>query len=641
VVFARQELKGLFGRAAIAAGALLFALAAEAAEELGTDTCLTCHGESGFADAAGRSLFIDPGMFQLSAHGVLSCTTCHADVTELPHAEHLQPVRIDTVCANCHDEAVGAYRQSVHGRGDAAGAQAVAGCENCHGAVHALKPHTDAESAVHWSKLAATCARCHGSAEGAETARMPTVRPVEAYLASVHGRLVAAGERAAVCSDCHGAHEIAPATDPNAPTARPHVSTTCGRCHGEILARYRDSVHGEALARGDRSVPVCTDCHGEHSILSTGDPDSPVFATNVPTETCGRCHADERLSRKYGFRIGNVASFRDSFHGLALRAGQVRVANCASCHGVHDIRPSRDPRSHVNPANLAETCGKCHPGAGTRFALGSVHGNSDSIGTQGVAWVRWIYLWVIGVAVGFMALHNALDLARKGRPAPQPKLADHPVRMTRTLRWQHGLVMLSFPVLAYSGFALTYPESWWAAPFLRWEVGLGARGLVHRAAALVLVGALGWHIAQLARSSALRACLAGLWPSWRDAAALLRSLAYYLHLRSSPPHGGKFSYIEKIEYWAFLWGTVLMALTGGLLWFENLSLHLLPAWVLEIATAIHFYEAILAILSILVWHLYWVIFDPHVYPMDWSWWTGRSPASRVQERQENESEPTD
>ena len=76
-----------------------------------------------------------------------------------------------------------------------------------------------------------------------------------------------------------------------------------------------------------------------------------------------------------------------------------------------------------------------------------------------------------------------------------------------------------------------------------------------------------------------------------------------------------------------------MTVTGLVLWFENVSLRLLPSWLLDVATAIHFYEAILATLAIVVWHFYWVIFDPEVYPMDLSWWHGRSPASRVLERQ--------
>lgn len=604
-----------------------------AADELGAEACLTCHGEKGFAHPAGASLFIDRATFRASAHGPLPCTICHTDATEIPHGDHLQPVGTETACATCHDGAVLAYRHGVHGRASADGAAEAAACTDCHGPIHALKPHADPASVAHWSKLANTCGRCHGNVELAEKFHIPVVRPVEAYLASVHARLVAAGERGAVCSDCHGAHDVLKGSDSNASTARSNISTTCGKCHAEVLAAYQESVHGVALARGHRDVPVCTDCHGEHRILGASEPDSPVFAANLPGETCGRCHGDARLSRKYGL-VGNVAAFQDSFHGLALRAGQMRVANCASCHGVHDIRASSDPRSHVHPANLPTTCGKCHPGAGQLFALGSVHGAPASASAWGVWWVRSVYLWLIGVTVGLMAAHNLLDIARKMRGPAPPRSAppDQPERMTRELRWQHGLVMISFPVLAYTGFGLKYPESWWALP-MRWEAALGLRGAVHRIAAVIMLGALAWHAWNLATSPRLRACMSGLRLSRQDLGALVRALAYDLGLRATPPHGATFSYVEKVEYWAFLWGTLIMTVTGLLLWFENVSLRLLPSWLLDVATAIHFYEAILATLAILVWHLYWVIFDPEVYPMDLSWWHGRAPASRVLERQ--------
>jgi cytochrome b subunit of formate dehydrogenase len=283
----------------------------------------------------------------------------------------------------------------------------------------------------------------------------------------------------------------------------------------------------------------------------------------------------------------------------------------------------------VNRANLPTTCGQCHPGAGTQVTLGPVHVLPDSAPGRAVSWIRFLYLWLIGGVIGAMLVHNSLDLVRKSRrpPAPPPPLpSDVGERMPRALRWQHGLVMLSFPVLVYSGFALTYPESWWAAPLLAWE------WLVHRAAALVMLGALLWHLVHLAVSPQLRAGLAGLLWSRRDLTTLRQTLAYYLGRRPAPPPGATFGYVEKVEYWAFLWGIFLMAATGFVLWFENVSLRYLPKWATDVATAIHFYEAVLAALAIVVWHFYWVVFDPDVYPMDASWWHGRAPAARVHER---------
>jgi cytochrome b subunit of formate dehydrogenase len=527
--------------------------------------------------------------------------------------------------------------RSVHAA--VAGGDAPAACAACHGDPHRAARHTDAPSPVHWTSLASACARCHADSTRAGSG-LPLARPVEAYLRSVHGRAVAAGRRAAVCSDCHGAHDIMRASDPQSPLAPMAVPDRCGTCHASELAAFRASVHGAALARGVRHAPTCTDCHGEHGILAHTEPASPVFAANIPRETCGPCHESIRLSEKYGLPAGRVAAFADSFHGLALRAGQLTAANCASCHGVHDILPSDDPRSHVHATNLADTCGGCHPGAGVNFALGPVHVMGETGSGRIVGWIRFVYVWLIAVVIGGMALHNALDLARKARtpPAVHAVPPDAPVRMSRALRWQHGLIMLSFPVLVYTGFALTYPESWWARPLLAWESRLGLRGLLHRLAAVVLLVAIGWHLAHLATSATLRRCLRGLLWSRRDPRDAVAMLAWAVGRRPTPPRPGKFSYVEKAEYWAFMWGTVLMAATGFVLWFENAALRYLPKWVTDVATALHFYEAVLATLAILVWHLYWVIFDPAVYPMDSAWWTGRSPAARVAERSQPDEE---
>ncbi|MFI5395197.1 MAG: cytochrome b/b6 domain-containing protein [Candidatus Binatia bacterium] len=616
-----------------------------AAEEITNEACLACHGTEGFADPEGRVLFVGADAFGASVHAPLSCVTCHADATTVPHEQ--KPARVaPSACVTCHEDAVGAYQKSVHGRSRAKGNGEAATCTDCHGNIHAVTPHTEPTATTHWSKMAATCARCHASVEMAKKFRIPVVRPAEAYLQSVHARAVAKGKHAAVCSDCHGSHDILSNTDPRSTILRANVPDTCGKCHADILATYRESVHGEALARGVSDAPLCTDCHGEHHILSPADASSPVSAMKVATETCGRCHASSRLSEKYGFDPQKVSAFRDSYHGLAARAGKATVANCSSCHGVHDIRRSSDPRSSINAANLAATCGKCHPNAGARFTIGSVHGASNAVGTWAASWVRWTYLWLIALTIGGMFVHNALDFSlkmRRPRTGPPPVPSGQPERMIRPLRWQHGLTMASFSLLVYTGFALKFPESWWAWPLLLFETQLGLRGLIHRSAAVVMIVALVWHIGQLCADRRLRTCIVlGMLPSLHDAKVLFGTLAYYLRLRGTPPHSGRtFNYAEKAEYLAFMWGSVVMTVTGFALWFANLTLQYLPGWVPDVATAVHFYEAILASLAILVWHFYWVIFDPDVYPMDWTWWEGHPPASRVMERIAHEDEAAD
>jgi cytochrome b subunit of formate dehydrogenase len=100
-------------------------------------------------------------------------------------------------------------------------------------------------------------------------------------------------------------------------------------------------------------------------------------------------------------------------------------------------------------------------------------------------------------------------------------------------------------------------------------------------------------------------------------------LRYNLGLVSTKPLFPRFSYIEKTEYWALMWGTLLMGVTGLVLWFDNTSMALITKLGFDISRTVHFYEAILATLAIIVWHFYFVIFNPDVYPMNLAWLTGK------------------
>jgi hypothetical protein len=114
-------------------------------------------------------------------------------------------------------------------------------------------------------------------------------------------------------------------------------------------------------------------------------------------------------------RAERLSTFEDSYHGLALRSGRLSVANCGSCHGVHNILPSSDLQSMINPANLATTCGKCHPNAGANFARGPVHMTEEQKEGKTVAIIRAIYISLIVVLVGGMVIHNGLDFIRKSK----------------------------------------------------------------------------------------------------------------------------------------------------------------------------------------------------------------------------------
>ncbi|MEN6536782.1 MAG: cytochrome b/b6 domain-containing protein [Bryobacteraceae bacterium] len=517
-----------------------------------------------------------------------------------------------TDCGACHDQAA-KIATTPHNP---------LGCASCHPEITAY-PHPK-------NTRKPACPECHASIAREERL-------------GVHGQERAKGNQGAPdCGVCHGdVHEV---QVPASVSFRKSVPDTCGMCHTEIAEQYKASIHGQAVARGIGSAPICTDCHGEHSILRRSQPNSPVSAGHI-RETCGRCHGDLRLTRRFGLPSDRLVSFDASFHGLAGKAGSQSIANCASCHGYHDILPSSDPKSRVSQKRLPETCGKCHPGAGKRFAIGTVHLVEGRKEPAGVRFVREAYLILIPFVIGLMALHNLGDWVRKlyqsrlrlrgplaflhppSESKPGPVLAE--LRMYRFERIEHVLLLISFTVLAWTGFALKYPDQWWAKPLTMWEVTYPVRATVHRVAAVIMMTVGFIHLLSLCVNRRLRRHWYELWPRASDVREGFLKLAWLLGLRSKKPFVSPHGYVEKAEYWAVAWGTVVMAITGIALWAVDHSLGWMPKEWLDVATSIHFYEAILATLAIVIWHFYFVIFDPEVYPLDTAWLTGFSPRKRA------------
>jgi formate dehydrogenase gamma subunit len=635
------------------------------------EACLACHGSAGMKSEKGKDISINPAKHAASAHAVLGCTDCHTSIKDFPHPAKIARVECatchtdevkafstsvhsllgETACASCHGsvhelvtaeklapakctechaQEVKEFAESIHGQAASHGDPDAPKCESCHGAIHSLKAAGEADSMVSAKKLADTCAKCHSDSGFLSRHKIPVAHPVDSYKQSVHGRAIAAGStKAAKCNDCHGNHDIYPARDARSRVNHWKVPETCATCHKEIAKTYEASVHGEAVRTGVKDAPVCVDCHGEHLILSPKNPNSPVNAANVSVETCGRCHSSTRMALLYDLPADRVPSYAESYHGLALKGGKLTAANCASCHGIHNIFKSADARSTVNAVNLAKTCGQCHQGADqARYSVGPIHVQTGTGPNHPVVkWIRWTYWVLIPATLGFMLLHNLLDLLSKLiRRRPRHESGEVVLRMNLWFRVAHWGIMVSFPTLVVTGFALKYPDSWWARPLLMWEASTGVRGGLHRVAAVIIIVATAYHFVHLALKKRDRSFIWAMIPTIKDATDMVDVFLYNLGLTSKEPKFAKFNYAEKMEYWAFMWGTVVMALSGFLLWFNNFTLRHFPKWVSDAATAIHWYEALLATFSILIWHFYLVIFDPMVYPMDTAWLDGKISA---------------
>ncbi|MFQ6131490.1 MAG: hypothetical protein ACE5R4_05605 [Armatimonadota bacterium] len=619
------------------------------------EECFSCHGDpelalrrqSGFQP----SLAEERLAYQGSAHAGLTCAECHPDIREVPHPRPAQ--RPD--CVRCHQTpAMPAYADSVHGRAVARGDPDAPRCVDCHAGGrdtprgHDIRPRTDPKSAIFRTNIPHTCARCHADEELLNNHGIPLDHTARSYLSSVHGAAVARGnQKAATCIDCHGAHDAA-ATEPEARVSRHHVPETCGGCHPRIYEQYRRSIHAQAEAQGIEEAPVCTSCHGEHTIRQPEDPESSVYPTHV-SATCSQCHADEALNRRYGLPAARLETYRESYHGVASRYGNLRVANCATCHGAHDILPSSDPRSSINPANIPSTCGQCHEGATSHFAQGTIHLEITPEGSRPVflvtAFFKWLTLSVMVALIGHIVLDLWSNLRARRRQGPAgapPNPGDHHDlppdgsreertfrRFSYTVLLQHAVMFVSVLLLIVTGLPLKFPDSWLTQRVFGLALGMQLSGFLHRVGAIGLIGVAIFHTGYLVLSADGRHNLKHLLPKVKDVTDVVRNVLYFFGLRERGARFGRFSYMEKFDYWAVYWGCVVMIGSGAVLWFFTLALRFLPKTAVDIAHAAHSEEALLATLAITIWHFYNVHFCPQHFPINWLWNDGTLTESQL------------
>lgn len=664
--------------------------------------CLACHSEPSLTmERNGRevSLHADEAILKKSPHGKLVCVACHVgfDAENVPHKETITPVNCKTChrdapskhafhpqmvratgnngtpdvsckgchgthdvvspgspaartspvkqsdfCGQCHTAERKAFLESAHGQALHAGILGAPICVTCHrNDLTKIRPGRDSVQVK--TAQEKFCLSCHLDDESVRARVAPSAGFIAAYEHSVHGSALQSGNaQAANCVDCHGSHQMSKSNNPESKVYKFNIPKTCSQCHPAITKEFNESIHGIASGLGNLESPVCTNCHGEHNILAHTDPASPIAAKNVSAQVCSPCHSSVKLTQKYGIASDRFATFTDSYHGLAIRGGSIEVANCTSCHGVHNIKPSADPASPTNKNNLAETCGKCHRGANERFAIGSVHvDTTNSENDPLLYWVATLYLMLILSTIGGMLFHNALDFIRKARRKllirrgviHEEHVGHHLyLRMSLSERIQHGLLVVSFITLVITGFMLRYPDAWWVASIRNLsDAVFDLRGLVHRVAAVIMVLAALYHIYYVLFIPRGKELIRDLIPKFQDLVDMRDVLQYNLGMTSEKPRFGRFSYIEKSEYWALVWGTIVMGATGVIMWFDNTFIGLLTKLGYDVARLIHFYEAWLATLAIIVWHFYYVMFNPDTYPINLAFWTGTMSEVEMQE----------
>lgn len=397
----------------------------------GTGDCLGCHGQRGltvtFQNSETMDAFVDAGKYAASMHGSLACASCHEEFSVQDHpkrsfkSREQYSTRSSSVCRQCHpDDQLN--KSPIHASflTKKSGAPA---CSNCH------NPHT-VTSGIHGKQTISEndhCLRCHKHAMGirlrngehvslkvdaaalggsvhaklacfdchfgfsstqhpkrnfnsprdfsiaqSEACRRCHFDKYTKTLESIHYSILSQGNlKAPVCTDCHGSHTVVQARADKLQSSR-----RCGRCHQEVYQIYTKSVHGTALiAENNLDVPICADCHTAHTIIGAHTQD---YTDRVP-EICGKCHSDVALMGKYGLYPGVVTSYLQDFHGVTLQlyqrqkngdgaaASRRSIATCVDCHGIHDITKTTGPSSNLVKARLVKRCEKCHPGATEDF----------------------------------------------------------------------------------------------------------------------------------------------------------------------------------------------------------------------------------------------------------------------------------
>lgn len=163
------------------------------------------------------------------------------------------------------------------------------------------------------------------------------------------------------CSSCHSSITGYPHTtegkEAPATTAvlKEEAASSCSSCHSDANQSFQTSIHSEMGLD-------CTSCHGDvHTVLASADPKSTTYRQNIPA-TCGQCHEGEVTE-----------SYKESYHGIAVKFGSSKAADCTSCHGSHGIVAVQAPNSPVAANNVPKTCASCHGTAGAKLAIGKEH----------------------------------------------------------------------------------------------------------------------------------------------------------------------------------------------------------------------------------------------------------------------------
>ena len=568
-------------------------------QDTSAETCLGCHGIDGFAVPQGedgsaprRQLSFNKDSFAESAHGKLACVACHMDITEMPHKTGVGRT-VD--CINCHAQvakappkgqdkakigtvmhATESFLASIHAQPNKDNpSRPNATCIDCHSA-HYVFPISSDRGRAYRLTTPDACGKCH------QKQRLE-------YAGSVHGIEVErfGNTKAAVCADCHTAHDISrPKEDP----ARLAITRNCGSCHEEEYQSYRSTYHGQVNALGYTHTAKCFDCHEHHTTKKVDDPDSKV-APSHRLETCQQCHKQA---------TAGYLTFQP--HG-----------------NTHDW--AKYPAMWI----------------ASKFMILLLAGVFAFFWSHSAAWFyrEW--------KDRQQGVHHIL-IDSDGRPVriptPPPSYkGKHIRRFTLAWRLVHLALALAVMGLVLTGTSVLYAGSFWAPVVMKLIGGPKVAAIIHRSCASVFALIFFGHLAIAAFHTTIGTQGKFRWfgpnslmPNWRDFKDFRVMLAWFRG-QGSRPTFDHWTYWEKFDYWAPFWGMAVIGVSGLSLWFPTVTATYLPGWVFNVATIIHGEEAFLAAVFLFSVHYFNCHFRPTKLPQDLVMFTGTVPlAEFIEER---------
>jgi cytochrome b subunit of formate dehydrogenase len=562
----------------IAVSFLLLFSAAASAEFVDAEGCLLCHRYptlGRYDDKTGEKkvFYVNEESYSGSDHGVLRCTNCHVELNRLPHDD---PKKVD-----------------------------------CSIRCHLLDKSTKQEFS-HSIMVQKYELSVHGGGKSEKTERFPEDFP------------------------------------------------DCQHCHDNQLSGMFDSSGSRTLSE-ESGISHVWERRTQKKII----------------ELCAGCHSDSKMASRHG--IDTIDTFKDTFHWEMIKYGVGNAPDCISCHvpqgySSHDIRPHSDPFSSIHVNNRVKTCSgeggmvTCHPDATPDFSEGKVHAYSmkaqlstkESVmdagqrfkalmfkrSKQGLAKdeilsyyiieiLKLFYKLLIGGVIGFMSLHQLLEYIRarkKHKGKEHRHITDSRVtigsedesggisfiRLNLSERVQHMIFLISFIVLVITGFMVKIPEEVVIVLGSAGEKVFFIRKVLHRVAGVAMILISIYHVYYIFFKAPGRRWIKDINVRLGDFKGMYNNILYFVGRREEPPEFDRFCYKHKIEYFALIAGTILMSVTGVMLWTEFQWDKLF----LDIAAIVHGMEAILASLAIIVWHLYEVHLRPRKFPVGDLWITG-------------------